>query len=71
MGCAGIIFFFAGRGPTKKKFNPGTAILSEDAKVGTVIESLEDNGQIHALGVIKNDASKKRLVVDGTEIKLY
>jgi len=26
---------------------------------------------MHALGVIKNDASKKRLIVDGTEIKLY
>ena len=56
---------------SNKKIDPGTAILCEDAKVGTVIESLEDNGQMHALGVIKNDASKKRLVVDGTEIKLY
>jgi len=56
---------------SNKKIDPGTAILCEDAKVGTVIESLEDNGQMHALGVIKNDASKKRLAVDGTEIKLY
>ncbi|HIA93389.1 MAG TPA: folate-binding protein [Gammaproteobacteria bacterium] len=56
---------------SNKKIDPGTAILFEDTKVGTVIESLEDNGQMHALGVIKNDASKKRLVVDGTEIKLY
>jgi hypothetical protein len=64
------MFHITGRA-SNKKIDPGTAILSEDAKVGTVIESLEDNGQIHALGVIKNDASKKRLVVDGTEIKLY
>jgi len=56
---------------SNKKIDSGTAILFEDTKVGTVIESLEDNGQMHALGVIKNDASKKRLVVDGTEIKLY
>lgn len=56
---------------SNKKIDSGTAILCEDTKVGTVIESLEDNGQMHALGVIKNDASKKRLVVDGTEIKLY
>ena len=56
---------------SNKKIDPGTAILFEDTKVGTVIESLEDNGQIYALGVIKNDASKKRLAVDGTEIKLY
>ena len=56
---------------SNKKNDSGTAILFEDTKVGTVIESLEDNGQMHALGVIKNDASKKRLVVDGTEIKLY
>ena len=56
---------------SNKKIDPGTAILCEDTKVGTVIESLEDNGQMHALGVIKNDASKKRLAVDGTEIKLY
>ena len=54
-----------------KKIDSGTAILCEDTKVGTVIESLEDNGQMHALGVIKNDASKKRLVLDGTKIKLY
>jgi len=64
------MFHITGRA-SNKKIDPGTAILSEDAKVGTVIESLEDNGQMHALGVIKNDASKKRLVVDGTEIKLY
>ena len=56
---------------SNKKIDSGTAILFEDTKVGTVIESLEDNGQMHALGVIKNDASKKRLVLDGTEIKLY
>ena len=56
---------------SNKKIDSGTAILFEDTKVGTVIESLEDNGQMHALGVIKNDASKKILVVDGTEIKLY
>ena len=56
---------------SNKKIDSGTAILFEDTKVGTVIESLEDNGQMYALGVIKNDASKKRLAVDGTEIKLY
>ena len=64
------MFHITGRA-SNKKIDPGTAILFEDTKVGTVIESLEDNGQMHALGVIKNDASKKRLVVDGTEIKLY
>jgi hypothetical protein len=53
-----------------KKIDSGTAILFEDDKVGTIIESAEDNGHTHALGVIKNDASKKRLVVNGTEIKL-
>ena len=55
---------------SNKKIDPGTAILFADTKVGTIIESLEDNGQMHALGVINNDASKKRLDVDGTEIKL-
>ena len=64
------MFHITGRASNKKIY-PGTAILSEDAKVGTVIESLEDNGQMDEFGVIKNYASKKILVVDGTEIKLY
>jgi len=63
------MFHITGRA-SNKKIDPGTAILFADTKVGTIIESLEDNGQIHALGVINNDVSKKRLDVNGTEIKL-
>jgi len=64
------MFQITGRS-SNKKIDPGTAILFADTKVGTIIESIEDNGHMHALGVINNDASKKRLVLDGTEIKLY
>ena len=55
---------------SNKKIDPGTAILLEDTNVGTIVESIEDNGQMHALGVINNDASKKKLVVDEIGIKL-
>ena len=55
---------------SNKKIDPGTAILFEDDIVGTIIESLEDNGQMHALGVIDNDASTKKLVTDVAGKKL-
>ena len=63
------MFHFTGRG-SNKKIDPGTAIIFEDTNVGTIVESIEDNGQMHALGVINNDASKKKLVVDEIGIKL-
>ena len=63
------MFHITGRA-SNKKIDPGTTILFEDTKVGTVIESVENDGQMHALGVINNDASTKKLVVDGIGIKL-
>ena len=55
---------------SNKKINSGSAIFFADTKVGTVIESLEDNGHINALGVINNDASKKELSVEGMKITI-
>ena len=55
---------------SNKKINSGSAIFFADTKVGTVIESLEDNGYINALGVINNDASKKELSVEGMKITI-
>ena len=55
---------------SNKKIDSGSAIFFADTKVGTVIESLEDNGYINALGVINNDASKKELSVEGIKITI-
>ena len=55
---------------SNKKIDSGSAIFFADTKVGTVIESLEDNGHINALGVINNDASKKELSVEGIKITI-
>ena len=55
---------------SNKKIDSGSAIFFADTKVGTVIESLEDNGQMHALGVINNNASKKDLSAAGMKIKI-
>ena len=55
---------------SNKKIDSGSAIFFADTKVGTVIESLEDNGHINALGVINNDASKKELSVEGMKITI-
>ena len=63
------MFHITGR-VSNKKIDPGTAILFADTKVGTIIESLEDNGYINALGVINNDASKKELSVEGMKITI-
>ena len=63
------MFHITGR-VSNKKINPGTAILFADTKVGTIIESLEDKGHMHALGVINNDSSKKELSVEGMKITI-
>ena len=63
------MFQITGRS-SNKKIDPGTAILLEDTNVGTIVESIEDNGQMHALGVINNNASKKDLSAAGMKIKI-
>ena len=63
------MFHITGR-VSYKKIDPGTAILFADTKVGTIIESLEYNDHMHALGVIKNDSSKKELSVEGMKITI-
>ena len=63
------MFHITGR-VSNKKIDPGTAILFADTKVGTIIESLEYNDHMHALGVIKNDSSKKELSVEGMKITI-
>ena len=63
------MFQITGRS-SNKKIDPGTAILLEDTNVGTIVESIEENGQMHALGVINNNASKKDLSAAGMKIKI-
>ena len=55
---------------SNKKIDPGTEIFFDDTKVGTVIESIENNDHMHGLGVINNDASKKDLSIEGMKIKI-
>ena len=52
------------------EIRPGTPVLLGDSEVGTIIQSVQYKNQIHSLAVIKNDASKKKLLVNGSTIKI-
>ena len=52
------------------EIRPGTPVLLGDSEVGTIIQSVQYKNQIHSLAVIKNDASKKKLLVNGSAIKI-
>ena len=51
-----------------KELNPGATIFHKDSDVGTIVQSLKENDQIHSLAVIRNDASTKDLSVEGMKI---
>jgi len=52
------------------EIRPGTPILLGDSEVGTIIQSEPHKNQIHSLAVIRGDASKKKLLVNGSETKV-
>jgi folate-binding protein YgfZ len=52
------------------EIRPGTPVFLGDSEVGTVIQSVQNKNQVHSLAVISDDASKKKLLVNGLEIKV-
>ena len=52
------------------EIRPGTPVLLGDSEVGTIIQSEPHKNQIHSLAVIRGDASKKKLLVNGSETKV-
>jgi folate-binding protein YgfZ len=52
------------------EIRPGTPVLLGDSEVGTIIQSEQYKNQIHSLAVIKNDASNKKLLVNGSATKM-
>ena len=52
------------------EIRPGTPVLLGTSEVGTVIQSEPHENQIHSLAVIREDVSKKKLLVNGSETKV-
>ena len=48
------------------EIRPGTPVLLGDSEVGTIIQSEQHKSQIHSLAVIRDDASNKKLLVNGS-----
>ena len=63
------MFHITTGGPVKA-LNPGTTIFHKDSDVGTIVQSLKNNGQMDSLAVIGNDASTEDLSVEGMKIKI-
>jgi len=57
-------------GGADKALNPGATIFHKDSGVGTIVQSLKNNGQMDSLAVIGNDASTKDLSVEGMKITI-
>ena len=53
------------------EIRPGTPVLLGDSEVGTIIQSEPHKNQIHSLAVIREDVSKKKLLVNGSETKVH
>ena len=52
------------------EIRPGTPVFLGDSEVGSVIQSVQNKNEVHSLAVISDDASKKKLLVNGSEIKV-